>query len=361
MKAGFGRSLRGDWRLDPALTHLDHGAFGAALGVALDAQAAWRERLEGDPAGFMTETAMAAVAEVRADLAAYLGTDADALALVGNSTDGLNAVLHSQDLAGRRVVATDLMHAGLRQALSGVGANVATVPALAPDSLAEALTPDTALAVTAHVTSPGGVVLPVEEICAACHERSVPVLVDGAHGPGMLPLDLAALGADWYVGSGHKWLCAPKGTAFVWAAEAHRQSLRPAVFAAERERGFPEAFDWTGTRDASAWLALPAALAYWRNIDMAAARAYMTGLAAFAGDELAARWGTETLAPPEMTAAMVAVRAPVDEAAHDLRRRLRHDHGIVVTVNTIAGAPWVRASFPVYADAEDVGRLAASM
>ncbi len=361
MKARFGRSLRDDWRLDPSLTHLDHGAFGAALGVALDAQTAWRQRLERDPAGFMTETAMAAVAEVRAELAAFLGTDAAALALVGNSTDGLNAVLRSQDLAGRKVVASDLMHPGLRQALIGVGANLETVPALASDSFAAALTPDTALAVTAHVTSPGGVVLPVERLCAACRERGVPVLVDGAHGPGMLALDVAAIGADWYVGSGHKWLCAPKGTAFVWAAEARRESLRPAIFAAERDRGFPGAFDWTGTRDATAWLALPAALAYWRRTDLAAARAYMTGLAAHAGKRLAEAWGSETLAPPEMTAAMVAVRAPVDEPAHDLRRRLRHDHGIVVSVNTIAGAPWIRASLPIYADVEDVERLAASM
>jgi isopenicillin-N epimerase len=361
LNARFGRALRGDWRLDPSLIHLDHGAFGAALGVALDAQDRWRERLERDPAGFMTETIMAALAEVRADLAAFLGTDANALALVGNSTDGLNAVLRSQDLVGRRVVATNLMHPGLRQALRGVGADLVTVPALAPDTFAEALTADTALAVTAHVTSPGAVVLPVERICAACRERGVATLVDGAHGPGMLPLDLAAIGADWYVGSGHKWLCAPKGTAFVWASEARRDSLRPAIFAAERDQGFPVAFDWTGTRDASAWLALPAALDYWRATDMAAARAYMGSLAVHAGERLAAAWGTEALAPPEMTAAMVAVRAPVDEPAHDLRRRLRRDHGIVVTVNTIAGAPWVRASFPIYAEAEDVERLAASM
>jgi isopenicillin-N epimerase len=310
----------------------------------------------------MTETAMAAVAEVRADLAGFLGTQADALALVGNSTDGLNAVLRSQALCGRRVVASDLMHAGLRQALTGVGAELVTVAVFdGVEAFAEALTPDTALAVTAHVTSPAGVALPLERLCAACHARGVPVLVDGAHGPGMLPLDLPAVGADWYVGSAHKWLCAPTGTAFVWAAEEWRESLRPAVFAAERDRGFPEAFDWTGTRDASAWLALPAALSYWRQTDMAAARAYMSGLAAYAGTTLAEAWGTEVFAPPEMTAAMVAVRAPVDESAHELRRRLRSDRGIVVTVNSLDGALWVRASFPIYADAEDVERLAASM
>ncbi len=320
----------------------------------------------------MTERLAPALDHVREKLSPFVGAEPDDLVLVGNATDGLNAVLRAWPIeAGDEIVTTSFGHGGLRQALRHIceaaGARLVTVnlpaPLVGPDqvfeALAAALTPHTRFAVLEHVTSPGGVVLPIARLCSLCREHGVPVLVDGAHGPGMLDLDVPGVGADWYIGSCHKWLCAPKGVALLWARPEHQATLRPAIIAAEHDQGFAGSFGWSATRDYSAWLAVPAALDFWQSLDPTKARAYMTALAGYAGDELAARWSTERLAPPAMTTAMVAVRASVsgETASRALRGRLRHDHGIVATVSTIAGALWVRLSFHVYNDETDIDGL----
>ena len=339
----------------------------------LDAQDRWREILESDPAGFMTERLAPSLGPVRERLAQFVGASPEDLVLVGNATEGLNAVLRSWLIeAGDEIVTTSLAHGGLRQALQHIceaaGARLVVVSPAVPltgadqvvEAVAEALSPRTRYAVLEHVTSPGGVVMPIETLCTLCRERGVPVLVDGAHGPSMLDLSMPDIGADWYVGSCHKWLCAPKGVALLWVRPEHQATLRPAIIAAEHNAGFAGSFGWSATRDYSAWLSVPAALDFWQSLEPAKARAYMTGLANRAGDSLAAHWGTERLAPAPMTAAMVAVRAPVPDGttSRALRSRLRHDHGIVATVSTIADAPWVRLSFHVYNDATDIDRLA---
>jgi isopenicillin-N epimerase len=361
--------MRDAWRLAPHLTHLDHGAFGAAPDVVLAEQDRWRAILESDPAGFMTEVLGPAVEASRAAIAGFVGADADDVVLVGNVTDGLNAVLRSLCFeGGDEIVSTGLAHGGLQQALSQIaGARVISVafpcplvdPGQVVAAVAAAITDKSKLAVLEHVTSPGGAVLPIAEMVAACRARGIPVLVDGAHGPGMLDLDIPSLGADWYVGSCHKWLGAPKGVAMLWAPPARHDALRPAIVASEHARGFHDSFAWSATRDYSAWASLPAAIDFWRALGPAKARARMFALADEAGHTIAARWGTARFAPSSMTAAMVAVRAPVSGgSATDLRSHLRREHGIVATVSTIGGALWVRASFHVYNSEADIDRLA---
>ncbi len=369
----FGAVRRDAWRLDPSLIHLDHGAFGAAPVPVLAAQSEWRAHLESDPAGFMTERLEPALHDVRAQLAPFVGVAPDDLVMVGNATEGLNAVLRSWPIApGDEIVTSSLAHGGLRLALRNIcevaGAKLVVADLPTPfvteeqviDAVGAALSGRTRYAVLEHVTSPGGVVLPIVRLTALCRERGVPVLVDGAHGPGMLDLQIVETGADWYVGSCHKWLCAPKGAALLWTRPAHQGDLRPAIVAAEHDAGFVGSFGWSATRDYSAWLSVPAALEFWQSLAPKKARAYMNKLADFGGDHLAAAWGTERLAPPEMCAAMVAVRAPVsaDTKSRDLRSRLRHEHGIVATVSTIHDALWLRLSFHVYNDPSDVERLA---
>ena len=370
----FGARVRDAWRLAPSLTHLDHGAFGATPRPVLDAQERWREILESDPAGFMTERLAPALEHVRQRLAPVIGALPDDLVFVGNATEGLNAVLRAWPIdAGDEIVTTSLAHSGLRLALKHIceasGARIVVADVQAPirgpdqvlEAVAAALSSRTRYAVLEHVTSAGGVVTPIEALCALCAESGVPVLVDGAHGPGMLELSIPEVGADWYVGSCHKWLCAPKGVALLWARPERQAALRPAVIAAEHNQDFAGSFGWSATRDYSALLSVPAALDFWQSSEPAKARAYMNGLADLAGDVLAARWRTERLAPSAMTAAMVAVRAPVAEGASSraLRSRLRGDHGIVATVSTISGALWLRLSFHIYNDETDIEGLTA--
>ncbi len=182
----------------------------------------------------------------------------------------------------------------------------------------------------------------------------------------MLDLDLPALDADWVTGNAHKWLFAPKGCAFLWAGKAAQDGLHPTAISHGYEQGYCNEFDWTGTRDPTAWLALPAALSFYRSMGDGALRARNHALAMAAGRLLATRWGTETGAPDAMIGAMAAVRLPgrrppTPEAAHDLRERLWQQFRIEVPVMAIGAALWVRVSAQIYNDLGDYARLATAL
>ena len=239
-----------------------------------------------------------------------------------NATAGANAVLGLSWRAGDEVVLADhaypaVMNAA-RHLASGAGAKVrlARVP-FAPQSPAEvtaafeaALTPRTRLAVVDHVTSPTGLIFPVKEIVRLSRRRGIKVLVDGAHAPGMLDLDIPALGADWYTGNLHKWLCAPKGSAFLWASKAGQRGLHPAVISNNYGKGFLEEFDWCGTKDPSPWLSVTAALDFHKRLGGAKLRRRNRALALAMGTRLARAWGAE-LAPASMLGSMAALALPL--------------------------------------------------
>ncbi len=266
------------WRLDPEVSFLNHGSFGACPAAVLERQAELRAELEREPVDFLVRRLPARLAEVRAVLGPFLGAEPDDLAFVPNATTGVNAVLGSLDLVpGDELLTTTHAYPGCRNALAHVaeraGARlvVADVPfpldgeedVVAP--VLAAVSPRTRLALLDHVTSPTALVFPIGRLVAALRERGVETLVDGAHAPGMVPIDLERLGAGWYTGNAHKWLCAPKGAAFLHVRRDLRTRLRPAVTSLgyseeESPARFRAEFDWTGTCDPTPWLTIPAAL-----------------------------------------------------------------------------------------------------
>ncbi len=267
------------WMLDPGIDFLNHGSFGAAPRPVLAAQQAWRDRLEEEPVRFMVESRLPAMDEARRRLAAFIGADADDLTPVPNATAACNTVLRSLRFeAGDELLTTDHAYNAVRNALDHVaerdGARVVAArlpfpipsPDEALDAVLAALTPRTKLAVIDHVTSATAIVLPVAEIVAALDERGVDTLVDGAHAPGMLDLDVGAIGAAYYAGNLHKWVCAPKGAGFLWVRRDRQERIRPLAVShganqplSDRSR-FRMEFDWQGTDDPSPFLAVPAAL-----------------------------------------------------------------------------------------------------
>ncbi len=278
---GPGRSpLAPLWPLDGAVSYLNHGSFGACPRAVLERQAELREELEREPVDFLWRTLPARLAGARDALGTFLGADPDDLAFVPNATAGVNAVLRSLELGpGDELLTTSHVYPACRKAMDYVAARsgarvvVAEVPfPLAGEEdvagpLLASVTARTRLALLDHVTSPTGLVLPVARLVAELKEKGVESLVDGAHAPGMVPLDLDRLGAAYYTGNAHKWLCAPKGSAFLHARRDVQASLHPTAIS----HGFsPEAgparfraeFDWTGTCDPTPWLAIPAALAF---------------------------------------------------------------------------------------------------
>lgn len=267
------------WALDPKTVFLNHGSFGAAPRAVLKRQSELRAELERDPVAFFIRRHEPLLDEARRRLAAFVGADPGALALVPNATTGVSTVLHALPLErGDEVVVTDHEYNACRNAADRIarrcGARVVVAPLPFPlagedevlAAIEAALTPRTKLVMVDHITSPTGIILPVDALAARLADRGVPLLVDGAHAPGMIPLALDRLGATYYTGNCHKWLCTPKGAGFLYAATGVREHLRPLVTShgansprTDRSR-YQLEFDWTGTHDATAYYCIPAAI-----------------------------------------------------------------------------------------------------
>jgi len=378
----FGRALRGEWLLEEGMTFLNHGSFGATPRRVLRAQERWRTAMERQPLRFFLDELPGALAASRAALGELVGADPGRLALVENATAACNAVLRSIELEpGDRVVAIGHIYPAIEATIRYVcqrrGAEAVFVdlpfPPAGPDQVVQAATQAlderTRMVVIDHVTSTTALVLPVAEVVALCRTRGIPVLVDGAHAPGMLDLDLEALGADHYAGNCHKWLCAAKGCGFLYsspdAALAHRD-LHPAVISLEYPAGFPDEFGWIGTRDPSAWLSLVEALALHDELGPGRVRRHNRELVLAAGSLLCAAWGVEQRVPEAMVGSILTLPSPVQveptlEGSMALRARLWREHRIEVMPVAVHGRTWIRISAQVYNELDDYRRLAEAL
>ena len=318
--------------LDPSVTFLNHGSFGATPREVLDVQSALRLRMEREPVDFLTRQLPGLLAEARAALAPALGAQPDDLAFVPNATTGVAAVLSSIELGPDDELLTtthryNAVRCALERRAAQAGARLVEAPlpwpVSSPEALAAAvirrLSARTRLLVVDHITSPTALVLPVADIVAAARARGVPVLVDCAHAPGQVPVDLDGLGADWWVGNLHKWLCAPKGAALLWAAPHRQAQTRPAVPSHGTGLGFREEFDWPGTFDPTAWLAAPAALALHEAMGGPALQAAHHALVRRGREVVAEATGLPLPHPddPRLYAAMAAI--PLEVGAEHTR------------------------------------------
>jgi len=382
--------LRRHWLLDREVSFLNHGSFGACPIPVLEHQRRLRERMEQQPVQFLARELEPLLDAARAELASFVGADPADLAWVSNATTGVNAVLQSLPFSpGDELLTTDHEYNACRNALEFVarrdGATVVVVavpfPIASPDEVVEAVlskvTRRTRIALLDHVTSQTGLVLPVRQLVRELAGRGIDTLVDGAHAPGMVDLSLDDLGAAYFTGNCHKWLCAPKGAAFVHVRRDLRERVRPVVIShgansprADRSR-FHLEFDWVGTDDPTAVLCVPEAIRFmgsllpggWQEL-----RRRNRHLALQARDELCRRLGIEPPCPDEMIGSMAALPLPpgnpealasalyTDELQSALLQRWRIEVPII---------PWpappqrlVRISAQVYNLPEQYRRLA---
>jgi len=384
--ARFGRSCLSLWPLDPAATYLNHGTVGVVPRQVLDAQRRLRERIERHPSRFMlrdlwTFTGAAPdgpilMRQAADDVASFVGARTDDLVFVDNTTTGANAVIRSLPLkAGDEVVMTDHAYGGVaaavRYAAGREGFTIKTVELPYPafdwtvtvQRIADAISARTALVITDHIAAQSALVFPVQEIVRACHDRRVPVLVDGAHVPGALALDVSAIGADFYVANLHKWAMAPRSSAFLVVAPEFQSVIHPAVISWGFGTGFTQEFDWVGTRDPTPWLCAPDGIRFLHERGFDDLRRYNHALAWHAAQFLAERWGRPLEIQESMVGCMVSVAAPegagtTTEDAVRLRDKLLFDYNIEVQMHARAGRVWVRVSAQIYNDEADVERLA---
>ena len=373
----FGHARRADFLLANGIDHLNHGGYGATPRVVLDATRSWQQAMEADPSTFFRRDLPCLIRRAAGRVAGFLGGRGEDWAFVENATSGLNAIIASLALApGDELLCLSQVYGAIGNALrhhaGRAGARLVSVavpvpfvdPAPLLRALSEAIGPRTRLAAFDHIASAGAVVLPIREMAALCRERGVPVMVDGAHAPGQIALDVPGLGVDWYVGNLHKWAFAAKGTAVIWCAPERQAALHPAVISHALGQGFTAEFDYTGTRDNSAWLAAPAALDYIAGWGAEAVRAHNAALAREAGAMLVEAWNSEAAAAPEFCASMVSVRLPgaagADrDAAGRLAARLVEQHGIVAGIMVLEDRLWIRVSAQIYNEIGDYRRLPA--
>jgi isopenicillin-N epimerase len=352
---------RDPFLLDRDVVYLNHGAYGACPRPVFEVYQRWQRELEREPVDLFERRLHAELERVRAALGAYVSASPRDLALVLNATTGLNAVLRSLRLGpgdeilttGHEYGATELL---LRFVADRTGARVVRAEEVDADGIWASASERTRVLVASHVTSPTALLLPVEELCRRARDAGVLSVIDGAHAPGQVPLGLDALGADFYAGNCHKWLCAPKGAGFVHARAERQKLLDPLVVGwGQRETEFALRHDWQSTRDPAAYLTVPAAIEFVRKHGRNTACR-----------ELLA-WGTRRLAEagfepfaPEQQLQMACFRLPSCDP-EQVEQRLREEFRIEAPVRDWNGQQLIRVSVAPYNTEDDIERFVAAL
>ncbi|HYM03829.1 MAG TPA: aminotransferase class V-fold PLP-dependent enzyme [Stellaceae bacterium] len=378
-RPAYGAPLREQWPLDPEVTYLNHGGYGLTPHAVLAAQAEWRMRIERNPTRFMTQDYPEALRAAAAALAEHIGAAASDVVFVENATTGCNAVLRSLDFRpGEEILTTSLAYGAIAKAIRYValraGAVIVTadikLPVTGPQDVIAAVTARlgkrTRLCVFDHVASSSALILPVAELTRLAHDAGARVLIDGAHAPGLVPLDVPASGAEWYVGNCHKWLMAPRACGFLWARPPAQSLIHPLSISHGLGAGFTAEFDWTGTRDPTPFLCVPAGIDFHRRLGGRLLMTRNSWLAREAARLLGDAWRAATSGPPAAYAAMASLRLPgtegaTSEQAAALQRRLSEEHRVEAAIFPQAGNLWLRVSSQAYNELADYDRLATVM
>ena len=346
--------MRAGFLLDPEVAYFNHGSFGACPVAVFDEYQRLQRELEREPTEFLGRRFEESMRAARGALAAFVGARTDDLVFAPNATSALNAVIRSLRIRPEEeILTTKHEYGAILRTLGFIRANVVQVE---PEELVANIGIRTRAIVVSHITSPTALVLPIEEICEAARKAGVLSIVDGAHVPGHVPLDLAAIGADAYAGNCHKWLCAPKGSGFLWARPEHQDWIEPLVvsWGYHEDADFGERHGWQGTNDPAAYLAVPTAIDVHATFDLAAA----TALA----DEAERRLSQLGLKPlrgarsPLMRALTVRAQDP-----QEVWRRLYDEHRVELPVYEWEGTTLARVSVGPYNDDADVERLVAAV
>jgi isopenicillin-N epimerase len=382
-------ALRAEFLIDPEVTFLNHGSFGATPEPVFAEYGRWQRELERQPVEFLGRRAEDLLDAARATASAYLGCQPENLVLHPNATTGVNVVARSLPLEpGDEVVGTDLEYGACertwewfcaKRGASYVKAHI-TLPVTSPNEVVEAIfaavTPRTRAIFLSHITSGTALRLPIEAVAQRAREVGILTIVDGAHAVGQIPVDLETIGVDAYASNFHKWLCAPKGSGFLYARPEHHAWLESPIvswgWVESNERYRPDSQfvsrnQMQGTRDIAAFLSVPAAIAYQEARDWETVRERCHDLAVEARERIAAFSGLPQIAPEASPDGyrwfhqMAAIPLPVSVDGIELKRRLYDDFRVEVPITSYDGKPAIRVSFQGYNTRDDLEALIAAL
>jgi isopenicillin-N epimerase len=372
-------SLKSEFLLAPDVAFLNHGSFGACPRQVLDEYQRWQLELERQPVEFLGRRFASLMREARARLAAYVHTAADNIVYVPNATTAINIVARSLRLGpGDEVLTTDHEYGAMDRAWrfvcakrgAGYRAQAIRVPLTHADDFVEAVwtgvTARTRVIFLSHISSPTALIFPVREICRRAREAGILTLIDGAHAIGQIPLALDELGADFYTSNCHKWLCAPKGSAFLYARPECQALVEPLVvsWGWQSDHPGPSRFvdeqEWVGTRDIAAYLATPAAIDFLETHQWDEVRAVCHALAVETWQRITALTGLPPLSTEAWFAQMFSAPLPPCDA-DALQRRLYDEFGVEVPLVVWNGRLLVRVSIQGYNTRADADRLVAAL
>ncbi len=369
-----------EYLLRAGMAFLNHGSFGACPRPVFEEYQRWQRELAAQPVEFLGRRLKGLLSAAREQLAAYVGTSADNLVFVPNATHGVNIVARSLRLGpGDEVLGTTHEYGAVERTWRFIcgqtGAEYRSQPIALPVTDAETLieqlwqgvTERTRVIMISHITSPTALIFPIAEICRRAAAQGILTVIDGAHAPGQIDLHLDTLGADFYTGNCHKWLSAPPGAGFLYARPDRQPLLHPLVVSwgwQARDPGpspFQDYFGWTGTADPSAYLSVPAAIAFQARHNWPRVREACHALAAEARARIAALTGLEQICPdsPEWWGQMCTLPLPITgkAAGEALKQHLWEDYQIEVPITEWQGRLFARVSIQAYNSPNDVDRL----
>lgn len=381
----LGNDIASQWALDPSIAFLNHGCFGARRREVVAAQAAIRDQYEARPIEWLERRRASMLANARHALGDFIGASPPNLGFVTNATGAINAVLRSLRFErGEELLTTNHVYNAVRLTMrylaQRAGATFIEVPVPLPlgspqdlfDAITAVITPRTRLLVVDHVASPTSIIFPIERLIEWCAERGIDVLVDGAHAPGMLPLNLERLGAvagAYYAGNLHKWVCAPSGAGFLWVRPDKQKGIHPSTVSHFFDQGLATEFEWQGTRDITPWLCVEHAIKTMEAYPggWTAVMRHNHQMAVWVQSMLCERWGVEPASPLDgsMIGSMVTVALPDQMRLREryakpeaLQSVLYERYRIEAPVIDWSGGWWTRACCQVYNVPEHYERLA---
>ncbi|HIN84424.1 MAG TPA: aminotransferase class V-fold PLP-dependent enzyme [Phycisphaerales bacterium] len=362
--------------LDPNITYLNHGSFGARVSEVFEYQQSLKRELELSPINFLDRQRYR-IDEARNCISSFLGAEVEGFGFVDNATTGVGCVVQSIQIEPEdEILTTNLVYNGIRQLLTRIASDACCsyrelqvqFPLQSQNELlqliTDAISNKTKLLVVDHVASASAIVFPVKEIAKICKERGILLLVDGAHAPGMLDLHIDSIGADWYVGNLHKWICAPLSAGFVYTSEPHRDTTHPMTISHWYKQGITNEFNWQGTKDITPWLAAAKAVEWGSKIGWSRIQQHNHAFAVWMQKTLVATWNVEPLSPLDgsMLGSMVTVPLPDTlpnemEACLAYRDYLYENYQIEVPIFELQGRGVVRLSGQLYSREEHLKRL----